>query len=66
MKRWYQSKTMWLHIGTATVGMAGVGLQYVGAIGLTPTEQAIAALALTGLQAGVGGYLRTITTSAIK
>ncbi len=66
MKHWYESKTMWLHLGTAAVAMAGVGLHYVGAIGLTPPQQAMAALALTGVQTGLGAYLRTITSSAIK
>lgn len=66
MKRWFESKTLWFNIVTLAVTLAGIGLQYVGELGLTTTQQGAAGLGLTIISTLGNMYLRTVTTKAIK
>lgn len=65
MKSWKQSKTIWWNVCTLGVAVSGVGLQYVGDLGLTDQQAAIAGFSLTTLNTIGNMYLRTITSTAI-
>lgn len=60
MKGW---RTIAFNAVTVTVTLAGIGLQYVGELGLTDREAALAGLALTFINTFGNMYLRTITTT---
>lgn len=66
MKSWKRSRTIWFNIITLLVTLSGIGLQYVGELGLTAQQAGIAGLGLTVLNTLGNMYLRSITTQAIK
>ena len=59
MKRWYQSKTMWVAILTVILG----GLEATGVIDAIPESYQGAALALVG---ALNAVLRMVTSEAIE
>lgn len=60
MKGW---RTIAFNAVTVVVTVAGIGLQYVGLLGLTEKQAAVAGLALTVVSALGNMYLRSITTT---
>ena len=58
-------RTIAFNVVTLIVTVAGVALQYVGEVGLTPRETALAAILLTVANTFGNMYLRTITTTPI-
>lgn len=60
-----QSKTIWFFVITGSVAIAGVGLQYVEVIDLTPVRQMQAAMVFTTVQTLGGLWLRLITNKGV-
>lgn len=60
MKGW---RTILFNVVSFAVTFGGVVLQYVGSLGLTDREAAIAALVVNAIVIGGNIYLRTITTT---
>lgn len=58
-------RTIIFNVVTVAVTVAGVGMQYVGELGLTDRQAAIAGLALTLISTLGNIYLRTITTTPV-
>ena len=66
MKPRSKSKTIWFFVVTGLVAVAGVGLQYVGVIDLTPERQMQAAMGFTLVQTLGGVWLRLVTTGGLS
>jgi hypothetical protein len=64
-KKWYQSRTIYLHIASVTVAVTGVALQSLGALELTPVQQIIALMGLTFINNVAGIILRVDTDAPI-
>ena len=66
MRRCFKGwRTVIFNVVSFAVTFGGVVLQYVGALGLTPPQQAVAALIVNAVVIAGNLYLRTITTSPL-
>ncbi len=66
MKHWYQSKTVWFNVLTVIAAISSVALLYVGKLGMSEPQQALAGMSLTMVNTLGNIYLRLITDKAIK
>lgn len=60
LKGW---RTVIFNVVTIAVTLAGIGLQYIGSLGLTEQQVAIASIVMTLITTFGNIYLRSITTT---
>lgn len=65
MKRWFHSRTIWMHIASAVLSLGPLLLDYLRALDLTAGQLALWVLIVNVATNGAGWYLRNISKTAI-
>lgn len=65
MKRWFQSRTIWMHIASAILSLGPLLLDYLRALDLSASQLALWVLVINVATNVSGWHLRNITKTAI-